>query len=88
MTCTSTFIKVVRLIQVVFVSRVVRSLYTINMQVESLHNLQAKIKNDERNHSLTKKYLTDDIVNKYEATKTSLGGTLAQCVNTSENFFD
>ncbi|CAH8438792.1 unnamed protein product [Schistosoma rodhaini] len=83
MTCTSAFIKAVRFIQVVIDTREIRSLCTIRMQVESLQNLQAKIRNDERNHSLTKKYLTDDIVKKYQATKTSLGGTLAQCVNTN-----
>ncbi|VDP94833.1 unnamed protein product [Echinostoma caproni] len=53
------------------------------MQVESLKALQQKIKSDERNHSLTKKHLTDAIVEKYSSAKTPLGGSLAQCVNTN-----
>ncbi|KAH8849960.1 Taurocyamine kinase [Schistosoma japonicum] len=76
-----TFIKVIRFIRSSFVSSHI--LYSVNMQVDSLKNLQTKIKSDEQNHSLTKKYLTDDIVNKYQSIKTNMGGTLAQCVNTN-----
>ncbi|TPP63960.1 Arginine kinase [Fasciola gigantica] len=53
------------------------------MQVEPLKSLQQKIISDERNHSLTKKYLTKSLVEKYEEVKTALGGSLAQCVNTN-----
>ncbi|KAF8570698.1 hypothetical protein P879_02698 [Paragonimus westermani] len=55
------------------------------MQVESLKLLQEKIKNDEKNNSLTKKYLTEKIVEQYVGKRTSFGGTLAQCVNNNAN---
>ncbi|CAH8464933.1 unnamed protein product [Heterobilharzia americana] len=82
-TFTDTLIKFVPVYRSSLVHASVLTSYSSKMQVESLKTLQTKMRNDERNHSLTKKYLTDDIVNKYQSTKTVLGGTLAQCVNTN-----
>jgi len=49
----------------------------------SLQELFEKIQASEANKSLTKKYLTQEIVKKYENAKTKMGGTLALCVNTN-----
>lgn len=54
------------------------------MQVETLKSQRHKIIRDEKNHSLTKKYLSEGLVAKYEEVRTPLGGSLAQCVNTSK----
>lgn len=53
------------------------------MQVASLKELQQAIRK-ENNISYTKKHLTDAIVEKYKDVRTSLNGSLAQCVNTSK----
>jgi arginine kinase len=53
------------------------------MDVKPLKALQQLMKKDAKNNSITKKHLTDAIVAKYENKKTSLGGTLALCVNTN-----
>lgn len=55
------------------------------MNVEPLKALQKKILGNEANRSLTKKYLTDKMVDLYNNKKTTFGGTLAQCVNNNAN---
>nr|VZI34927.1 unnamed protein product [Spirometra erinaceieuropaei] len=51
------------------------------MATSDLAKLYKIIQACEANHSITKKHLTQDIVNKYANVRTKFGGTLALCIN-------
>ena len=51
--------------------------------VESLEYLAKIIWNDPTNNTITKTYLTHDVVDKFNAIRTKLGSTLAHCIRNS-----